>query len=456
MMGARLDENGLTRDPNAITVYNGSAISYPVHVPVMASNGTSFIVAWRGGSGPTMSSGSNVMARAVTAAGDVPGSATAIAGSRRLRAHGHRDRVRRDGVLRLLERDRPGPRACRHSRGASRHGRCFSRAGDDRGHAPVDETRGGVLAEPLFARLHGSADQRTVADVHRDQAPSGACSSTTRSPRAPSSRSHPGRTTRSRRRRSPPTAPTGWSRGGTPLATRCGAPAWISTGTCSMPHRSRSPRIRRWGRSRHRSTERTTSSRGSRVASAWRRITTAGTILDPGGVPRPAGGAGPALAGRLLAYSRPASGRSRVVVRLRAPAPVVEDGGVDGAPADGGVPPSDGAVPPADGGVDSSPAEAGVDGAGRRNRQRCGERTGRNSPARTRRPTPRLPMLEAMQSPGGHRHRWPPFGHGCSVVDADTTVAPWVGLLFALVAAGRRRTSGAPRREGRVSERRAA
>ena len=126
MMGARLDENGLTRDPNAITVYNGSAISYPVHVPVMASNGTDFIVAWRGGSGPTMSSGSNVMARAVTAAGDVPGSATAIAVSDAYAPTDISDRVRRDGVLRLLERDRPGTRACRHSRGASRHGRCFS------------------------------------------------------------------------------------------------------------------------------------------------------------------------------------------------------------------------------------------------------------------------------------------------------------------------------------------
>ena len=189
------------------------------------------------------------------------------------------------------------------------------------------------------------------------------------------------------------------------------------------------------------------------------RITTAGTVLDPGGVPGQQE-CGPALAGRLLAYSRPASGRSRVVVRLRAPAPVVEDGGVDGAPADGGVPPSDGAVPPADGGVDSSPAEAGVDGGSDGGSvSDAGSRpptAGRDSPRRRRRPTPRLPTLEAMQSRVGTTTGGPLSGTAAAS-SMRTSPSPHGSDCCSLWSPrGAGGPGGAPRREGRVSERRAA
>ena len=98
------------------------------------------------------------------------------------------------------------------------------------------------------------------------------------------------------------------------------------------------------------------------------RVTTGGTVLDPGGVAGPAG-TSPALAGRLLAYARPVNGTSRVLVRLRSfPQPSTDggvdahgygDGGADGQVTDAGS--DDGGGSP-DAGVDSPSADGGSDG----------------------------------------------------------------------------------------------
>ncbi len=110
---------------------------------------------------------------------------------------------------------------------------------------------------------------------------------------------------------------------------------------------------------------------GAEFVAAWdthpgisvARISSAGVVLDPGGVTLtgPAGST-PALAGPLLAYSRPVTGGTQVFARLIA-VPPGPDGGVDAAsPTDGGHADSRtnvDAASSADGGHADAAADAG-------------------------------------------------------------------------------------------------
>jgi MYXO-CTERM domain-containing protein len=322
MMANRLDASGAPRSPTAFKVADGS-----FSFPVVASDGTDFMVGWRAGSS-SMSSGLNVNLQPVTGAGALPGPATAI---------GQSDPYAPANIALVFGGagyfvfwSELGPVPVRASIRAARLGT----------NAAVTARATITLGLPSTKPAAACAPNRCLlAFVESPQ------------PGPSPSYSGPGAIRGVFLDDGLAPAPTALFT----IAPIAGVPLqspqvafdgtnWLVTWQDADGHMLRGARVDTNAKLLDTTQlviadsqtlgKVSASFDGTDYLVAWEsgglraaRISKSGTVLDPGGVAGPTGSS-PALAGRLLAYNRPVSGRSRVLVRLRVP-PTVVDGGID-------------------------------------------------------------------------------------------------------------------------------